>query len=92
MNGSNDGQEHGSVEFEPKLRLIIDQLGDPYVWVNIEMPVEAALTADQCEQVALKMLAAAAASRARAGVVRKQLFAGVAAIDAVRFASEMLDE
>ena len=86
-----DDQEQGPVEFEPKLRLIIDQVGDPYVWVQILMPVEAALTAEQCEQVALKMLAAAAAARARAGVVRKQLFAGVPGTDAVRFASEMLD-
>jgi hypothetical protein len=81
-----------SVPLDPQIRIIIDQLGDPYVWLNIQMPMEAAMSADQCDQLALKILAAAAAARARAAVTRKQLFAGTPPLEAIAFTRDLLDE
>lgn len=81
-----------AVPLDPQIRIIIDQLGDPYVWLNIQMPMEAAMSADQCDQLALKILAASAAARARAAVTRKQLFAGTPAQEAIAFTRDLLDE
>lgn len=69
----------------------VDGYGDPFVTVNITTPPGRGLTATQCDLLALKLLAAAAAARSRATIVQRQLLAGVPLADAVKFADEMLN-
>jgi hypothetical protein len=80
------------IPLDPKIRIIIDHVGDPYIWLNIDLPMEAALSAEQLEQLALKMIAAAAAARMRATLARKQMLAGVPPTEAIAFTRDLMDE
>lgn len=82
--------DDGPLEVDPHIQIGVDGVGDPFVICQIVLPPGRGLTADMAEQLALKLLAAAAASRVRAGIVRDQLLAGVEPKAAVQFVNGLL--
>lgn len=80
------------IPIDPHIQIGVDAFGDAFVICHIVMPPGSALSADNTEQLALKLLAAASAARMRAALVRKQLLEGIPPADAVAFVNSMLDE
>ena len=72
------------VEVDPKIRVGTDMFGDPIVTVDLTTPADHAMTPETVEQVALKLMAAAAYSRNRAGAYRTLLLDGMPELDARR--------
>lgn len=78
-------------ELNPHLRIMVDGLGDPFVQMDFSTGTDAGLSPEQTEQLALKMIAAAGAARARASVIRNQLLLGVPLDRATSFADGLLN-
>ena len=80
------------VPLNPQIHIGVDGCGDPFLLLHIVTPPGTMISADAADQLALKILAAAAAARVRAGVVRDQLLAGVDPGSAVQFVNGLLGE
>lgn len=85
----SDEPKHAVV---PEIRMVIDALGDPYLFVRVDMPDNSAISADKAEQVGLAIIAAAAAARVRAQVIRKQLLAGIPSEEAVELVRTLMND
>jgi hypothetical protein len=83
--------DDGDQALDMHIEIGVDAVGDPFVIFQIALPPGGALTAEMTDQLALKLLAASAASRARASVVRKQLLAGIPAGEAVAFVNDIME-
>lgn len=77
------------IEVDPKIRVGTDVFGDPIVQVDLVTPTGCAMTPETTEQIALKLLAAAAFARNRAGCYRKLVLDGMPELDARRVVDEM---
>lgn len=84
--------DSGAVPLNPKISIGVDSVGDPFVLVDIVTPPGTMLSADMADQLALKLLAATATARVRAGIVRDQLLAGVDPKSAVEFVNGLMGE
>lgn len=82
-------QQEGT-PLKEQIQIGVDQFGDPFVKLAIETPGATALSADACDQLALKLIAAAAAARVRATVIQRQLLTGAQPGDAVAFVNQLL--
>lgn len=83
--------EYGDqIELDPQIAIVVDAVGDAFVSVNLTMPPGAALSANECDQLALKLVAASAAARLRAGVIQQQMLGGATLEQAVAFADAVL--
>lgn len=71
-------------EVDPKIRVGTDAFGDPILTIDLVTPPGCAMTPETTEQMALKMLAAAAYARNRAGAFRQLLLDGMPELDARR--------
>lgn len=76
----------------PTIRMVVDQFGDPSLYLDVTLPPGTSMPLEDCEAVAIAILTAAAAARARAGLIRKQLLAGSTALEAVEMARSLLDD
>jgi hypothetical protein len=73
-----------AVEVDPKIRVGTDVFGDPILQVELVTPPGHAMTPETAELMALKLLAAAAYARNRAGAYRQLVLDGMAELDARR--------
>lgn len=73
-----------AIEVDPKIRVGTDVFGDPILRVNMVTPPGHAMTPDMAEHLALKLMAAAAYARNRAGAYRQLVLDGMAELDARR--------
>jgi hypothetical protein len=71
-------------EVDPKIRVGTDQFGDPILQMELVTPPGCAMTPETAEAIALKMMAAAAYARNRAGAYRTLILDGMAELDARR--------
>ena len=76
---------------DPRIQIGVDSCGDPFIICQIAIPPGHALTAEMADQLGLQLIAAAAAARVRATVVRNQLLAGASAHDAVMLVNQLLE-
>lgn len=83
----NDGQEQ---EVDPKIQIGTDAFGDPILIVDLVTPQGCAMTPETVEQIALKLMAAAATARARAGLMRGMLLDGASDVEARRAANKYM--
>lgn len=70
----SDDQEQETVD--PKIRIGTDVFGDPIITVDLVTPPGTAMTPETAELMALKLMAAAATARSRAGLKRRVLLDG----------------
>jgi hypothetical protein len=77
----NDDQAQ---EIDPKIRIGTDVFGDPIITVDLVTPPAHAMAPETAELIALKLMAAAAAARARAGLMRGMLLDGASEVEARR--------
>lgn len=64
-------------EIDPKIRVGTDSFGDPILTFDLVTPPDCAMSPETAEMLALKLLAAAAFSRNRAGAFRQLLLDGM---------------
>lgn len=86
----NDDQEQ-SQEIDPKICIGVDSFGDPILTVDLVTPAGHGMTPETAETIALKLMAAAAAARARAGLMRGMLLDGMPEANARRMVNRYLD-
>lgn len=72
------------LEIDPQIRVGTDTFGDPILTVNLVTPPDCAMTPETAEMIALKLVAAAAFARNRAGAYRTLLLDGMGELDARR--------
>lgn len=77
-------------EIDPRIKIGTDTFGDPIITVNLVTPPDCAMTPETAELIALKLMAAAATARARAGLMRGMLLDGASDVDARRAANKYL--
>lgn len=73
-----------AIEVDPKIRVGTDVFGDPILQVEMTTPPGYAMTPQMTEHLALKLLAAAAYARTRAGAFRQLLLDGMPELEARR--------
>lgn len=78
------------IPMAPRIQIGVDPCGDPFLLLHIVTPPGTFISADAVDQLALKLVAAAAAARLRAGIVRDQLLAGADTGEAVAFVNGLL--
>lgn len=83
----NDDQAQ---EIDPKIQIGTDVFGDPIITVNLVTPSDSAMSPETAELIALKLMAAAAAARSRAGLMRSMLLDGASDVEARRAADKYL--
>lgn len=72
------------VELDLQLQIGTDTFGDPIIRIKLGMPPGYAMSPEVVEELALKLLAAAATTRTRAGILRHMVLDGIPEVDARR--------
>lgn len=75
---------------DPSIRIGTDTYGDPILNITLVMRPTHGMSPETAEQLALKILAAAATARARAGTLRTMILDGATEEDARRLVDKYL--